>query len=341
MPLPKPPDGKPAYEVEFEFPDEKEVKQQASNSEEEDSEIEIVDDTPEEDKDPRTGKMRDPLPQEIVEELEADELEEYSEKVKVRLKQMKKVWHDERRAKEAAYREQQEAVAFANKILEENKRLRSTLTEGEKSLVDTYKQAAELELTMAKQEYKEAYDSGDSEKVLEAQQKLSSANYKLQQVANYRPAQTPLQTEQYDVNMRQEPQQEIRVDPKTTEWQSKNPWWGTDPEMTALALGFHQKLERERGFQFVGTDEYWQLVDSTMRRRFPDYFGDEVKTSDGGGKPGQRTENKPANVVAPASRSRSSKRIQLTTRQVSLAKKFGLTPEQYARELHRLENQNG
>jgi hypothetical protein len=335
-------DKKP-YEVEFEFPDEKETKGQQEAQAAEESEIEIVDDTPEEDKDPRTGKMREPLPQEIVEELEADELEEYSEKVKIRLKQMKKVWHDERRAKEAAYREQQEAIAFANKILEENKKLRSTLTDGEKTLVDTYKQAAELELTMAKQEYKEAYDSGDSDKVLEAQQKLNAANYKLQQVANYRPAQAPLQAEKYDVNMRQEQgqQQEIRVDPKTAEWQSKNPWWGTDPEMTALALGFHQKLERERGVQFVGTDEYWQLVDSTMRRRFPDYFGDEVKTSDGGGKPVQRTENKPATVVAPASRSRSSKRIQLTTRQVSLAKKFGLTPEQYARELHRLENQNG
>jgi hypothetical protein len=335
-------DKKP-YEVEFEFPDEQEEKKTGQEAKASEEEIEIVDDTPDEDKDPRTGKMREPLPQEIVEELDADELEDYSEKVKVRLKQMKKVWHDERRAKEAAYREQQEAIAFANKILEENKKLRSTLTAGEKNLIDTYKQAAELELTMAKQEYKEAYDSGDSDKLVEAQQKLANANYKLQQVANYVPTQTPLQAEQYDVNMRQEQgqQQEIRLDPKTAEWQRKNPWWGTDPEMTALALGFHQKLERERGAQFVGTDEYWQLVDTTMRRRFPDYFGDDVKTSDGGGKPVQRTENKPATVVAPASRSRSSKRIQLTTRQVSLAKKLGLTPEQYAREQQRLENQNG
>jgi hypothetical protein len=335
---------KKEYEMEFEFPDEKEAKQQAAQEAKEESEIEIVDDTPDEDKDPRTGKMREPLPQEIVEELEADELEEYSEKVKVRLKQMKKVWHDERRAKEAAYREQQEAIAFANKILEENKKLRSTLTVGEKNLIDTYKQAAELELTMAKQEYKEAYDSGDSDKIIEANQKLAAANYKLQQVANYVPLQTPLQPEQYDVNMRQEQgqqTQEVRLDPKTAAWQSKNPWWGTDPEMTALALGYHQKLERERGVQFVGTDEYWQLVDTTMRRRFPDYFGEEVRTSDGGGKPVQRTENKPATVVAPASRSTSSKRIVLTQRQVSLAKKLGLTPEQYAREQKRLENLNG
>ena len=330
---------KKEYEVEFKFPHEVEGDKKPEIKDEE-PEIEIVDDTPDEDKDPRTGKPREPLPQEIVEELEADELEDYSDKVKARLKQMKKVWHDERRAKEAAFREQQEAIAFAAKLRDENEKLRSTLTAGEKDLIQTYKQAAELELTMAKQEYKEAYDSGDSDKLIEAQQKLASANYKLQQVASYVPMQNTLQPQQEGVQMRQEPpKQEIRMDPKTAEWTSKNTWYGKDPEMTATALGFHQKLEAERGPSFVGTDEYWRMVDSTMRRRYPEYFGYE--TSDGGGKPGQRTENKPATVVAPASRSTSSKRIKLTTRQVALAKKFGLTPLQYAQELQRLENQNG
>jgi hypothetical protein len=330
---------KKEYEVEFKFPHEQEGDNKPEAKEEE-TEIEIVDDTPDEDKDPRTGKPREPLPQEIVNELEADELEEYSDKVKSRLKQMKKVWHDERRAKEAAYREQQEAIAFAAKLREENERLRSTLTVGEKNLVDTYKQAAELELTMAKQEYKQAYEAGDTDKVLEAQQKLANANYKLQQVASYVPIQTSLQPQIDNVYMRQEPpKQELRMDPKTAEWTAKNTWYGRDPEMTATALGFHQKLEFERGPSFVGTDEYWRLVDQTMRRRFPEHFGEE--TSDGGGKPVQRTENKPATVVAPASRSTSSKRIKLTTRQVALAKKFGLTPLQYAQELQRLENQNG
>ena len=330
---------KKEYEVEFKFPHETEGDKKPEAKEEE-PEIEIVDDTPDEDKDPRTGKPREPLPQEIVNELEADELEEYSEKVKVRLKQMKKVWHDERRAKEAAYREQQEAIAFAARLREENEKLRSTLTAGEKTLIDTYKQAAELELTMAKREYKEAYDSGDSDKLIEAQQKLASANYKLQQVANYVPMQTTLQPPQEGVQTRQEPpKQEVRMDPKTAEWTAKNTWYGKDYEMTATALGFHQKLEAERGPSFIGTDEYWRLVDQTMRRRYPEYFGEE--TSDGGGKPVQRTENKPATVVAPASRSTSSKRVRLTQTELSLAKKFNLTPEQYAREKMRLENQNG
>lgn len=328
---------KKEYEVEFKFPHEQEGGAKPEAKEEE-TEIEIVDDTPDEDKDPRTGKPREPLPQEIVEELEADELEEYSDKVKSRLKQMKKVWHDERRAKEAAYREQQEAIAFAAKLREENERLRSTLTAGEKNLIDTYKQSAELELSVAKREYKEAYDAGDSDKLLEAQQKLAAANYKLQQVASYVPMQNTLQAPQEGVQTRQEPPKQV-MDPKTAEWTAKNTWYGKDYEMTATALGFHQKLEAERGPSFVGTEEYWRMVDLNMRRRYPEYFGDE--TSDGGGKPGQRTENKPATVVAPASRSTSSKRIKLTTRQVALAKKFGLTPLQYAQELQRLENQNG
>ena len=337
------------YEMEFEFPDDKDEKSAAPQQEleskgkpvESDSEIEVVDDTPDEDKDPQTGRMREPLPQEIVKELEQDELEEYSDKVKTRLKQMKKVWHDERRAKESAMREQQEAIAFAQKILEENRRLKSTLTEGEKTLLSTYKQAADLEMESAKRSYKEAYDSGDSDKMVEAQQKIAEANYKLQQVANYRP---PLQSEESSVNSAQEREQQSprpQIDTKTKAWQERNPWWGTDPEMTALALGFHQKLEREMGKSYVGSDEYWSRVDETMRRRFPDYFGEETQPTNGGGKPVTRTETKPANVVAPASRSTSSKRIVLTQRQVSLAKKLGLTPEQYAREQKRLENQNG
>jgi hypothetical protein len=101
--------------------------------------------------------------------------------------------------------------------------------------------------------------------------------------------------------------------------------------MTSLALGLHQRLEREQGAQFVGTDEYWQTIDTTMRRRFPEYYGED-ETDNGGGKPVRNSDSKPANVVAPASRSRSSKKIKLNNTQLALAKKLGITPEQYAVE---------
>jgi hypothetical protein len=289
-------------------------------------EIDVEDDTPEAD------RGREPMPAEVVAELEADELEEYSEKVKIRLKQMKKVWHDERREKERVMREQSEALSAAQRLLEENRKLKATLSEGEQTLVGSFKQTAEYELAQAKREYKDAYEAGDTDRVLDAQQKLSEAQYKIQQLAGYRPT---LQDVEEDVQLAQPQVQIPRPDQKTMAWQERNMWWGTDPEMTASALGLHQKLEKERGPQFVGTDEYWGAIDTTMRRRFPEYFGDESKATEGTARASRQS--KAANVVAPASRSTSSKKIVLKQSQLSIAKKLGLTPEQYAREFAKME----
>ena len=296
------------FEVETETETEVEAEKDAPD-------IEVVDDTPEED------RGREPMPKEIVEELEADELDEYSDKVKTRLKQMKKVWHDERREKERVLREQKEAVAATQKLLEENRRLKQTLSRGEQDLLETYRKAAEYEQEAAKRAYREAYEAGDTDKVIEAQELLSNAAYKMQQINNYRPT---LQQPEETVESPQQVQRP-QLDQKTIAWQERNTWWGTDDEMTASALGLHQKLVRERGPQYAGTDEYWDAIDKTMRRRFPEYFGGELET--------ETRAAKPASVVAPASRSRSPKKIVLKHSQLAIAKKLGLTPEQYAREL--------
>jgi hypothetical protein len=286
----------------------------------EDADIEVEDDTPEAD------RGREPMPKEIVDELEADELEDYSEKVKLRLKQMKKVWHDERREKEREAREKAEALSAAQRLLEENRKLKSTLSEGEQTLVGSFKQNAEFELEKAKRAYRDAYEAGDTDKVLDAQEQLNNAQFKLQQLSSYRPA---LQQQEEEVQPLQQQVQVPRPDSRTLAWQERNTWWGNDPEMTASALGLHQKLERERGPQFVGSDEYWGVIDTTMHRRFPEYFGESEPASSA--KPAART-NKPA-VVAPASRSTAPKKIVLRQSQLAIAKKLGLTPEQYAREL--------
>lgn len=287
-------------------------------------EIEVEDDTPEAD------RGRTPMPKEIVEELENDELEDYSEKVKVRLTQMKKVWHDERREKERAAREREEATDFAKKVLDENKRLKATLGEGEKTLVTSWKEAADLAVKDAQRELREAHESGDSDKLVEAQTKLNAASIRLDQVTNYRPTMQPLQEDDSELRVPQQQQyQPPRLDPKTVAWQERNKWFGSNTEMTALALGLHQRLEQQYGGEFIGTDEYWQTVDSTLRRRFPEEFGDEVA------KNGSR--GRASNVVAPASRSTSPKKIVLKQSQVALAKKLGLTVEQYAREFAKTE----
>lgn len=318
-------------EFDFEIEEEQEVAEQETveEPEQEEPELEIKDDTPEED------QGHSPMPQEIVEELEADELEDYSEKVKQRLKQMKKVWHDERREKEKANREQQEAVRMAQQAIEENKRLKASLSKGEETLAETYKQAAELEMKNAERSYKEAHELGDTDQMLSAQRELTAASYKLQQAQTFKPR--SLQQGEVDVQPDTNEFQAPKPDARTLAWQERNTWFGQDQEMTALALGLHQKLEQERGAQFIGTDDYWQTVDTTMRRRFPDYFGED-ETIDGGGKPVKNAEKKPATVVAPASRSRSPKKIVLTRSQVNIAKKLGLTPEQYARELKKMGN---
>jgi hypothetical protein len=323
MPLPKEAEGKPEFEFEIEGEDQgKPVENEVAAKGKPEVDIEIEDDTPEED------RGRTPLPQDIVQELEADELEEYSDKVKTRLKQMKKVWHDERRVKDEAVREREEALAFARNALEENKRLKSRLSEGEKSFIDTAKSAAELEMEMAKRAYKEAYESGDSDKVVDAQEQLAAVNYKLQQIKNYRPS---LQNKEIAVNSPQEQVQVPKPDPKASSWQERNPWFGTDRLMTSLALGLHEDLVAQHGQAYATTDEYYQRIDKTIRDKFPENFGDEIKTTNGGGKPVTRTD-RPATVVAPASRSTSSKKIVLKQSQLMIAKKLGLTPEQYARE---------
>jgi predicted transcriptional regulator len=194
-----------------------------------------------------------------------------------------------------------------------------------------------MQLEQAKKAYKEAYEAGDSDKLVEAQTKLSEANYAVQRLKEYKPT---LQQEEPEVeipqNTQQAPQAPV-IDAKTRAWQERNTWWGNDEEMTANALGLHQKLVKQYGAEYVGTDEYWRSVDETMHRRFPEYFGDD-KFAGGGGKPTARAETKAATVVAPASRSTSSKKIVLKQSQVLIAKKLGLTPEQYAREMRKLEN---
>ena len=322
---------------EFKFPHEAEEQEEKSAPDGKDElsielegsevDIEIVDDTPDAD------KGREPLPKEMVDELEKDEADDYSQRVKERMAQLKKVWHDERRAKEEAAREREEAIKYAQSIMEENKRLKSSLTTGEKEYVEVSKRAAEHELEVARRAYREAYDLGDTDKVIEAQQMLNSAQYKLNQVENYSPRyQNTLQEQENSVNIQSERSQAVRPDPKAAAWQEKNTWFGQDEEMTSLALGLHEKLVRS-GVNPT-SDEYYRRIDDTMHKRFPEYFEDDTLDEDP--KPAQRT--KPSTVVAPATRSTAPKKVHISKSAQAIAKKLGISAEQYAKEVYKLEN---
>jgi hypothetical protein len=300
---------------EFKFPDEiqEEKVDFDAQSEEEKIEFEVEDDTPTKD------RGREPAPKELVEELEQDELEDYSEKVKIKLKQLKRVWHDERRAKEAVEREREEAFNIAQRLLEENKSLKNRT-------VEYGKEAADRALAEARQQYKEAYEAGDSERLIDAQERLTEAKFRLQ---NQAAEENALQQPEVDVQMQQQPP--VR-DTKVLAWQQRNPWFGQDEEMTSLALGLHEKLKRS-GVS-VGSDEYYERIDSTMKKRFPENFEDvqEEKTVE------TRT-TKLSNVVAPATRTTGSKKIKLSNTQMATIKKLGITPEQYVREVLKMEAQ--
>jgi hypothetical protein len=307
---------------EYKFPDEVEnetvIESKGNPVEEDEIQVEIEDDTPPQD------RGRTPSQPEFVEQLDKDELDEYSEAAKQKIAGFRKVFHDERRAKEAADRERQEALDLAKKLLEENRSLKSKVTSSEQLALDSYMTSADREMEMAKKEYREAYDAGDSERLVDAQEKMTAAKIKADRALSIS-EQRALQREEPDVQIPQQRQQQPVRDPKAETWRERNSWFGQDDEMTSLALGLHEKLVKENGMAYATTDEYYKRIDETMRKRFPENF-ESVEE-----RPATRT--KPSTVVAPASRSTSSKKIRLTTSQQNIAKKLGLTNEQYAREL--------
>jgi hypothetical protein len=177
---------------------------------------------------------------------------------------------------------------------------------------------------MAKKDYREAYEAGDSERLVNAQERMTTAKIKGDKALSIS-EQRAYQRAEPEVQIPQQRQETAR-DSKAESWRENNSWFGQDDEMTSLALGLHEKLVKENGMAYATTNEYYKRIDETMRKRFPENF--ESNDDD---KPAART--KPSTVVAPASRSTSSKRIKLSTSQQAIAKKLGLTNEQYAREL--------
>jgi len=308
--------GKDEVEIEIEpssatvVGQETKVESEADNSE--DYELEVVDDTPEADR----GRTPSEPPAEVTE----DELQEYSEKVRRRIQHFSKGYHDERRAKETALREREELERMTQQLLNENKELKGNVTKNQTALLEQARKTAEFELDSAKQAYKDAYEGGDSDAVVAAQDTLTTAKIKADKLTNFKvPAlqeeETPVQSETTTPPP--------NVDPRLVAWQERNPWFNKDTEMTGFAMAVHTKLVNEDGVNPV-SDEYYERLDARMRSTFPENFeGDEEV----------RKPKKRSNVVAPATRSTTPKRIRLTQTQLTLAKRLGLTPEQYAKQV--------
>ena len=279
-------------------------------------EVDIIDDTPEEDKPRRAEDAEAQIP-------EDDEIASYGENVQKRIKQLKFEFHEERRRKEEAARLQDEAVDYARKVYEENQKLRKTLEEGEGVLVQQAKGRVEAELERAKSAYKQAYEVGDPDKLIEAQEQLNNLQNEKFRVESYKPKQQEVQEE--PVQLQKKPKVP-EPDAKTKAWAAKNEWFGNDSEMTGYAFGVHESLVKQGINPQSQADEYYNRIDDSMRQRFPDKFGEQQVEA----APVRQT----GSVVAPAGRSaKKPRRVQLTSTQVALAKRLGLSAEQYAAQL--------
>jgi hypothetical protein len=315
---------------EFKFPDELEDEAkgrvQVEVSTDDDVEIEIVDDTPERD------RGRKPLDRE-VEDPTDDEIESYSDGVKKRIKELTHARHDERRAKESLLREKQELERLAQHMVAENNRLKQYVNSGTEHYAASQLTIAETEVDKAKRQLKEATEAFDTDGVIAAQDALMDAKMKVQAAKNFRP--TPLQVDETAVQTQQTQVPRQELDDKTVRWQAKNQWFGSSgyEEVTSFALGLHQKLVNN-GVD-PRSDDYFERIDARIKSTFPEMFGNEDRPKSGDGS------KRPTSVVAPATRSTGARKVQLTPTQVALAKKYGLTPQQYAAEVAKLEKSNG
>ena len=334
----------PFEKVEFEFPeseegetteieiesssartvgssDDVEPEEETKREVEAEVEVEVVDDTPKADQ----GRKASEPPENVTDE----ELEDYSDKVRKRIKHFSKGYHDERRAKEEALREREELERYTQQLLSENSNLKGAVNKNQSVLLDQAKRAMSSELESAKRKYKDAYEAGDSEAVIEAQEELTTAKIRADKLENIKVP--SLQEKEASVEQSNTEQTApVPVDPKANEWAEANPWFGSDDEMTSYVLGLHNKLVKT-GVD-PQSDEYYETINARMLKMFPEELGDTVETP-----------KRQANVVTPATRSTSPKKIVLTRTQVSLAKRLGVSNEDYAKQvaIEMRKNANG
>jgi hypothetical protein len=279
-------------------------------------EVEIQDDTPEEDRG-RTTKSEVEAP--AVEEDDDDaDLGKHSESVQKRIKKLKFEYHEERRRKEAADREREAAVQYAQQIKGENDRLRKNLNEGESVLITQAKARIASELVGAKAAYKAAYEAGDADAVLDAQEKLMKLQSESSRVDNWTP---PKQQQEAAPVPKAAPVPE--PDPRAKAWVEKNSWFNEDRGMQRFAMLVHEELV-ENGID-SGSNIYYNKIDAAIRQRYPDRFDDapiEVK------QPQRQT----GSVVAPGGRNTpvSRNKVVITSSEAAIAKRLGLSIQQYA-----------
>ena len=247
--------------------------------------------------------------------------------VQKRIDQLTAKHHEERRQKEQAAKLRDEAIVYAQRVKSENDRLNRLVSDGQQYLGKQAEERAGFAKIAAQQKYKEAYEQGNTEDMVAAQDALTRATMDAASAEQFNARIPEEQFMQQQQEQQFIPQQQTppRPDDKAISWQAKNQWFGNDSEMTSFAYGVHEKLVREENLD-PRSDEYYEKIDTRMRDVFPDFFGSNASAV---------SANSQSSVVAPATRNNGAKprKVQLTATQVALAKRLGVTPEQYANQL--------
>lgn len=299
-----------------------------------DLKIEFVDDTPDTDRGRALAPEKTDSDDDII--VQDDEVSRYKEDIQKRIKDLSFKAHSERRTKEQAIREREEAARLAQQLYEENKRLRELAGSTEKLMVDQAKQRAETQIDAIKREAKEALEAGETERFLNAQEKLQRAVTEHERYLAYRPAAPEPDMRGHNGGPPMEEnyrQQQVPKPPEPDEkgkaFLKRNPWFDADGEleheMTGYAFTMHDKLVRRMGID-PRSDEYYEEIEKAVRRRFPEYYKDESSQ-----RPVRDATAPAPTVVASATRSsKTTRTVHLTPSMMKLAKRLGLTPEQYA-----------
>lgn len=276
--------------------------------------IEIVDDTPEQDR----GRSR------RASDVEADipdddEIEKYSGGVQSRIKKLRFEYHEERRAKEEAERVREAAITDLQRLHEENQKLKETLNKGEGALVNQAKHRVEAELQKAKSSYKQAYESGDTDAMVDANEQMAKLASEKVKYDSYQPKPAP-QKQEFNQEKYAAPQQPAKLDERTQRWADENDdWFRKDKALTGFAYGIHEELVAQ-GVDPT-SEQYFTTIDERMRDAFPQRFGQQRRQD---------------SIVAPATRTNKvSTQAKLTKSQAHIAQRLGLTNKQYWAQLQK------
>lgn len=316
----------------------------AQDDPEDDIEIEIVDDRPEEDQRPPRNPD-EPLP---GEEGDDDDLADYGERVEKRIKKLTYEFHEQRRQREARERELEEMAEASRRIKAERDALADLVRRTQGKYVENGKQYGEKALEQAKAKYRNAIEMGDPDEIVKAQDELDEARRLSERAASdvqnltnewYKDQRKTWQEQEAERKKNQPARDPIadaipQPSNRAAEWGKKNPWFGKNTELTGLAFGIHEDLVKQ-GVD-PESEDYYKALDSRMSKYLP-----TDDTVDNDEQPRRR--NAPANIVAPATRTSSGKKskIRLTQSEKEVADRLGVSYKAYAAQKMKEQNRNG